>query len=265
MKKILPILFLLLVLPPPVFAVSVEINNVPLAVDQSHDFEVDVKLACKGCTTDSYLRGVFYPSGSSYFGYTQDNFGLWSNAASGGCTTYYKITKADLNTEGSWSGKLKFKPDRESSNYNGTGEYSFKIGRYTPSCSGSPTWSEEKIIAITGPTSTPMPTQAPDPTSTPKPSATLSPAKSPTPIKSGPTARPTQKNAVPTVKQKALQKSVLGASISSDKKSISNTPTPKGHKDASSTNILSSILILTGGALILGCAILIFLKQRKLS
>ena len=270
MKKILPIffavLFIFFFIPPSVFAVSVDINNVPLTIDQSQELEVDAILSCKGCTTDSYLRGVFYPSGASYFGYTWNNSGIWSNAAGGNCTTYYKIAKADLNPEGSWSGKLKFKPDKESSYYNGPGEYLFKIGRYTPSC--STTWSEEKTISITGPTSSPTPTQVPSPTSTPTPSKTPTPTptKSPTPIKSGPTAKPTQKSATPTVKPKVTEKSVLGSSTKSPEEKISKSPTPKEQKvmvKGSSVNVLSSVFILLGGGLIIGCGVLIFLKNRR--
>ena len=77
------------------------------------------------------------------------------------------------------SALLKIKPDIDSSYYNGPGEYLFKVGRYTGSCS-SPTWSSEKTIAITGPTHTPIPTATPS--SFPSPTVTATPTKSPTPI-----------------------------------------------------------------------------------
>ena len=158
-------------------AAQVSISNLPLAIDQSQEFEIDINFSCPGCG-DSYLRGVFYPSGSSYFGYTQDNAGNWSNAPGGSCITYFKIAELSLTPEGSFSGKLKFKPDTGSSYYSGPGEYLFKIGRYTPSCGSPSVWSQEATIAITGPT--PTPTQAPTSATTSTPTPT--PTKTPTAI-----------------------------------------------------------------------------------
>ena len=158
---------------------SLSVGNLPSSVDQSQEFQVDVNFSCPNCS-DSYLRGVFYPSGTSYFGYTQDNSGNWSNASGSNCTSFFKIAQTDLNQFGSWSGQLKFKLDTQSSYYNGPGEYLFKVGRYTSSCS-SPLWSSEVTIAVTGPTptATPTPTSTPVTTSTPtptsKPTATVTP------------------------------------------------------------------------------------------
>lgn len=152
---------------------QISVSSLPLTIDQSTEFQADVTFSCPGCG-DSYLRGVFYPSGSSYFGFTQDNGGNWSNAPGGSCATFFKIAQIDLSPDGTWSGKLKFKLDKDSSYYAGPGEYSFKIGRYTPSCSSPSVWSTESTISITGP--------APTPTSTPIliSSPTLIPTKIPT-------------------------------------------------------------------------------------
>lgn len=177
--------------PLPVYAAtSVSFGGAPASADQSQELEFDVSLICLSCTGDSYLRGVFYPSGTSYFGFTQDNSGNWVNAAGGSCTEYYKVAVSDLQ-DGSWSGKLKVKPDTDNSFYSGPGEYLFKIGRYTGSC-GSPTWSDETTIAITGPTSTPTPapTAGASPTPTPAARATPTPTKIPTPPSMSPTPSP---------------------------------------------------------------------------
>lgn len=174
----------------PVFAASAQslvVGKLPLDVDQSEESEVDVTFSCPNCTSDSFLRGVFYSGGTGYFGYTQDNSGNWSNASGGNCTTYYKIAQTELSKEGTWSGKLKVKPDIKSPYYAGPGEYLFKIGRYTPSCNSPSVWSTEATIAITGPTPTPTLTPTPTPTDTPVPTATPkptpTPAKLPTPAK----------------------------------------------------------------------------------
>ncbi len=180
----------LLLLAPQAHAVTVSSTNAPSSIDESQEFEIDITLVCSGCS-DSFLRAVFYPSGTNYFGYTQANDGSWVNAPGGSCTQYFKVATGDL-VEGSWSGKLKIKPDKESSAYAGPGDYLFKVGRYTGSC-GSPTWSSETTMTITGPTLTPTPTHTQTPTPTPIPSATSTstpvPTKSPTPTKT-PTPKP---------------------------------------------------------------------------
>jgi cell division septation protein DedD len=188
-RKVLQTLFLVLFFPTPVFAaMSVSISNVPSSVDQEQDFSVDVLFSCSSCTSDSYIRGVFYPSGTSYFGYTQNNQGNWVNASGSDCNQYFKLASSDI-VEGSWSGKLRFKLDTTHSYYSGPGEYLFKVGRYPAGC-GSATWSTETTIAAIGPTVTPTPTPTPVPTATPTPTKTPTPTptKTPTPT---PTKTPT--------------------------------------------------------------------------
>jgi hypothetical protein len=164
----------------PVLAVtSVSISNVPIQVDQDDEVILDVSLVCTSCSSDSFLRGVFYPNGTSYFGFTQNKENSWINAPAAGCSQYYKVLPTEL-TEGSWSGRLKVKIDKENSYYAGPGEYIFKVGRYTASCN-SPTWSQEITIAVVGPPPTATATLAPStPTPTPSPMAV---AHSPTPTK----------------------------------------------------------------------------------
>lgn len=183
-------------------SMSLSVTNTPSSVDQSQEFSADVSFLCGSCTSDSFLRGVFYPSGTSYFGFTKDNGGNWINAPGGSCTQYFKIAADDIK-EGSWSAALQFKVDSESSYYQGPGDYLFKVGRYTSSCS-SPTWSTETTITVTGPTATPTPA----PTNTPVPSPTPTKTPSPTPAST--------KTPTPTVKPSATATSMppLIASVS---------------------------------------------------
>ncbi len=173
--KVLFIPILMLVATPACIAVEVLLNSAPSELDESQTAEIDVSLSCGGCTGDSYLRSVFYPAGTSYSGFTQNNSGEWINDSSAGCTKYYKVAIADT-IEGSWSGKLLIKADPANGNYTGPGTYFLKVGRYTTSCS-SPGWSDTKSILITGPTNSPSPTV------THTPSHTQVPTKSPTPTK----------------------------------------------------------------------------------
>jgi len=155
------------ILLPKARAVSVTISDFPEVVDQTQEISIPIHLDCQNCSSSSFLRGVFYSAGSSnYFGFTEVSEGTWFNGPGGTCIKYFEVPATMLH-EGTWSGMLKIKPDIDSSYYNGPGEYLFKIGRYTGSCS-SPTWSVEKTVAITGPTHTPTPSN----TNTPMPTAT---------------------------------------------------------------------------------------------
>jgi hypothetical protein len=252
-------LFLSLLCPGGVSAATqvLSTDNVPLAIDQSQEFNVDITFSCSSCTTDSYLRGVFYPSGTSYFGYTQDNNGNWSNAAGGNCTTYFKIAQTDMGKEGTWSGTLKVKPDVENPYYGGPGEYLFKVGRYTPSCSSASVWSTEETIAITGPTPTPtsaptstsVPTSVPTNTPTPKPASNAAAATA--------TPKPTQKP-IPSISNKfiATRTGVLGESSGSSK--ITEEPEKIEVLSAKDNTIVSKILILIGIVFLVACAIVFF-------
>lgn len=148
------IAFLILFTRATLAATSVSFGTTPATLDYQTEFSTTVNLSCSGCG-DSYIRGVFYPSGTSYFGFTQDNSSNWNNSPASLCTNYFKVAQSDL-LSGSWSGTLKFKPDEDSPYYQGPGEYLFKVGRYTSSC-GSPAWSSEVTIGITGPTLSPSP------------------------------------------------------------------------------------------------------------
>lgn len=168
---------------PQIYAASLSLSDLPLSIDQNQQQDISLLFECSNCTSDSYIRAVFFPAGtSSYFGFTQSAEGVWVNAPGGSCTKYFAISSGML-TDGTWSGKLKVKPDSASSYYTGPGEYQFKVGRYTGSC-GAPTWSQEKTIAITGPTPTytPQPTHTPMPTVTPTPQPTHTPTPTNIPI-----------------------------------------------------------------------------------
>lgn len=250
-----------------VFAVAqLFTDNIPLTIDQLQEFEVDINFSCPGCG-DSYLRGVFYPSGNSYFGYTQDNAGNWINAPGEDCIAYFKIAKVDLTPEGSWSGKLKFKPDTNNSNYSGPSEYLFKVGRYTPSCnSSSLIWSTEVTVAITGPTPTPTPTATPANTPTPTSAPTSTPTNTPIPTKTPtPTLKPSPTpTRIPVPTKKVIPTLVLGESTKNEfislppdaKKSLENNLIAGENKKPNSN--LQKIFIVIGGVLLMACAILSF-------
>ena len=76
---------------PLVFAASTQslvISGVPATLDENQEAEITVNLTCTGCSTDSHIRGVFFPSGTSYFGYTQNEKGDWVNLTAD-CYLYF--------------------------------------------------------------------------------------------------------------------------------------------------------------------------------
>lgn len=240
---------------PLIFAASTQaltVSGIPTTLDENAEAQITVNLTCPSCSTDSYLRGAFYPSGSSYFGYTQNNDGTWTNAPGGSCTQYYKILQTDVSKEGTWSGVLKIKPDPASQYYNGPGEYLFKVGRYTPSCSSASVWSSETTVAITGPTHTPTPapsttlapTNAPNPTATHTPFPPVVPTN--TPFPSG-TPTPTDE----------INTDILGSSVSSESVDMAKSPielrdesTISGSVSAQSPFVISFLCIGAGFALL---------------
>lgn len=246
---------------PLVFAASTQtlsISDVPITLDENAETQITVNLTCTSCSTDSYLRGVFYPSGSSYFGYTQSNDGTWTNAPGGSCTQYYKVLQTDLSKEGTWSGALKIKPDAMNPYYNGPGEYLFKVGRYTPSCSSASVWSGEATVAITGPTHTPTPipsaTTTPAPTGVVNPTVTNTPAPAPTSTVDPSPSPSTSETPSPT---QDLNPDILGESVASDSVEGANTTanindeaTASGNRSGQSPFVISFLCIGVGLALL---------------
>ncbi len=122
--------------------------------------------------TKFYLKGAFKKSdGSNYFGYTKIS-GSWVKNGS----TYSSQFPITTDSSGIWSGSLDVKADDEDSGFTGSGDYIFKVGRYSSSGSG-PTWSNEMNLNITA-ISTPSKTTSQGGTSASKsiPSQTNTPA-----------------------------------------------------------------------------------------
>ena len=157
-------------------AMSLTFSNAPSTIDEETPFEVDVSLIGAPANQTYYLRAVFHKEGKTqYFGYTFNHEDNWHKSSS----EYTKFLKIITDETKSWSGKLKTKADVSDSAFKGTGDYSFKIGRYTEN--GSLSWHNNSVTITINvqPTSTPtltptsslIPTQVltntPIPTNTP--------------------------------------------------------------------------------------------------
>lgn len=142
-----------------VSAIDVTFSPPPSELDVTDTFTTEVSVS--GASNDSsyYIRGSFFhkDSPSSYFGYTKNNEGNWHNTPSE-FTSYYKVTG-----NGTWD--IEFKPNTTASGYKGSGEYQFKIARYTEN--GSLSWSDQiepiQLIEPSTPSPTPTPTLQPTP------------------------------------------------------------------------------------------------------
>lgn len=121
------------------------VSNTPSQINSDQSFNVSVNLTLpNNRNSDYYLSGAFKKAdGTRYFGLTKIN-SSWIKYESSNYLNQYKITTDD---GGNWTGTLEVKPDTSDTNYKGSGDYIFKVGRYTSSGSG-PTWSNESIIKI---------------------------------------------------------------------------------------------------------------------
>lgn len=119
------------------------IKDIPTEINSDQEFEISVSLKLpEKPNTNFYLKGAFKKDGlTNYFGQTLT--GEWT----GNGEKYSKQLKITSDPSGSWEGKIKVKPDGDDSGFDGTGEYIFKVARYTDSGNG-PTWSNESKVKI---------------------------------------------------------------------------------------------------------------------
>lgn len=189
------------------FAASLSFTESPLT-NQTVDSELVFKISLTINTTDEtsyYLRGVFYKSGTSnYCGFTWNGSSWYSGPYSSneGWKNFQKVTIEDNK----WEGEIKTKIDSSDSGCKESGEYKFKISRFTESGSSSFDTQDEKTFTFVIPT--PSPTPSPSPSSAP---TTISSSKttktsvpSPTEKKTTASSNSTSTVATPTVATKDL-------------------------------------------------------------
>ena len=258
-KILLVSIFVLLTFTSKIYAMSISISDLPNEINQSDEAETAITFSCSGCG-DSFIRGVFYPSGTNYFGLTQNNIGDWIGSDSDR-SKYFKIAKTDL-IDASWSGKLSIKPDLSDSAYQGPGEYLFKVGRYTSSTDSGADWSNELAIRITGPTNTPTSTPTQTPTSTPVKTLTPTPTKTPTP---SPTKTPTPRPS-PTESPNDVVSTDSGNVLGMEIESGSPSPIPESHPPfvlENKNKIIAALFICLGVGLIGGSFYFAFKNSKS--
>lgn len=271
MKKsigVIPFLFLFLVFTGKAFGSSISYVESPSSSTFSPTDEISFRINLSINTandTNYYLRGVFYKKGSSnYCGYTWNGNGFFNGpySTNEGWKQFLKATI--VNNE--WQGEIKTKIDSEDSGCKESGEYEFKIQRFTESGSGNFDTQDGKVFTFIIPTPTPTHTPTSAPTPTPKPAKTSTPTKTPTPIKSQETdstrlPSPNQsKNITATSTANIKKDYVLGAS-----QFITKVPIPTKKKKEEVKRSTAGKIIVTSGAILLAssCGILMYKKYKK--
>ncbi len=156
------------------------ISNIPSQINSDQSFTVSINLSMpNNQNIDYYLKGAFKKDdGTRYLGLTKKD-SEWIEYGDE-YLDQYKIT---TDSSGNWSGSIEVKPDTLDNDYKGSGDYIFKVGRYTSAGSG-PTWSNETTIKINDLNGSP-PSSSPTPQSTSKVTSSNSPSpiifKSPSP------------------------------------------------------------------------------------
>lgn len=136
----------------PVFSAS----GAPSQINSDQSFSVQINITLPSSpNTIYYLTGAFKKTGGTrYFGLTKKD-SSWIQYGD----DYLNKNKIVTNSDGVWSSVLEVRPDTDDTDYKGSGDYIFKVGRYTSSGSG-PTWSNESAIKIVDTNNSPttMPT-----------------------------------------------------------------------------------------------------------
>lgn len=242
-----------------VIKVVIDSASIPSSIDENQEIDIGASVVCSSGCDPAYLRGLWFPSGTNYFGLTQNNNGSWIPhvSLSSNITDFYAV-------EGSWSGKLKVKLDKNNQKYSGPGNYSFKVVRTT--AGGTDTSSNIVQFVITGPTPTPTDTPIPTPTKTPSPQPTSSPTAIPSPtniptqlLTPTKTKTPTPKmspseDPAPTEEEDA-EGSVLGTG---------DTPTPSPEEQPKEGNsVLPIVISLSFVGAGLGLLSLLFVWKKR--
>lgn len=235
---------------------SFSISNTLSQVNSNQSFTLSVILSLPGSPDSTfYLKGAFKKADSSnYFGLTRVS-GSWIKNGS----TYSNQYPITTDSSGNWSGNLEVQPDSEDSGFTGSGDYIFKVGRYTSTGSG-PTWSNESTINI-------VPVESSDQgnTSVENSPPTTSPSSSPqsgqsTKSKVASSSKSYTKQSLPSGENRLVYHSATVAAATASANPSSSLET----KSQKNTNYLSwaGVLMIVSGTLALA---FVYLRSRNLT
>jgi len=186
------------------------------------EFQVNLSLTVNNADNKTYyLRGVFEQTGSeNYCGYTWNGRNWFSGpySSNDGWKSFLPVTVISST----WSGELKARINTSDSGCRVSGNYFFKIQRFTESGSASFDTQNELNLSIIIPTVTPTPEPTVKPTHTP--SSTQTPYPNPT---STPKSYPSQVNPSSTIYliNTKPYSSLLSKQAEADPNTASSSPT----------------------------------------
>lgn len=217
---------------------SFTISGAPSSIDSDKSFSVNVVLNLfDNPNTKFYLKGAFKKADSSnYFGLTKVGSSWVENGAE-----YQNQFSLTTDSSGSWSGSLDIEPDVMDSGYGGSGDYIFKVGRYTSSGSG-PIWSSEVTIHINAKAvgDTSSNSDSPKTTSTTKTTQTYS-----------------KDTSLPEVVYSLENYRKISSS------SASPTPSPTPSPEVKGTSSFNPTILLGGLFILAGVGSIIYIKYRS--
>ena len=238
-----------------VSAAGFTLSSAQTSINVGDEFNVNVNFSISVANgTTYYLRGAFYQTSGNYCGFTW-NGSSWYNGPYTANNGWQQLLAVTIN-QSSWSGQLKAKIDPSDGNCQVSGNYYFKIQRYTSGGSSSFDDQNSLSLNVTIPTPTPTPTNTPTPA--PQPTNIPTPTKGPTatPIKISPSS-----SIIPSVS--SISSQLLGSSSAvlgitqEPTKSVSN-PQKTKHQ-----NFLAPLFFGSGGIALASCGILLFLKKKR--
>lgn len=227
---------------------SFSISGIPLQVNSDQQFSVSVSLSLpNNPNTAFYLKGAFKKvDGSNYFGLTKVS-GSWIKNGS----TYSNQYPITTDSSGNWSGNLEVQVDSEDSGFTGSGDYIFKVARYTSTGSG-PTWSNESNIQITALENTDQGS-----TSSENSSSTTTPSSSPKSVQSA------KSKTTSSSQSKSYDRGVYhSASVAAAATTIPLASTEVKSQQKGNYFSWIGVLMITGGILVLA---FVYLRSRNLT
>ncbi len=162
-------------LPTPTPSPYFNFSGLPSQINSTESFPLLISLYLpQSPQTIFYLKGAFFEDGSTnYFGQTK-YLGNWVKNSQ----TYSSQYKIQTDSQGKWQGTIEFISDAQDSGFSSSGDYNFKVARYSSTGSG-PTWSDSQTVyineIISSPSPSPSTSLSPSPSLSPKPSFYPSP------------------------------------------------------------------------------------------
>lgn len=248
---------------PTIFAASVTVDSIPTSLNEEQEFTVMVNVSGAAANTTNYLRAAFYSetSPTSYFGYTFNHLEAWYNGTPSPIDPH-QFLQIQIGPDGTWTGDLKSKADIAASSFKGSGNYYFKIGRYTASATSISDWSQSTPVSISSTAPSPTPTPSPSPSTSQSSSSTKSPSPTPkatTPPTPAKSPQPSPLKSPNSVLGERTEEQLL--LTSTPEASPVESPNEEGTQNSSKTKI--AVMLAGSGIILIGLSVAFFVLYNR--